>query len=71
MKPPYYMLIDGDSAGPYTIEEMLSRGLDEKTLILDEDSNAWIPARTIPEIAKVLRHAPDTSRRFPTSSLAG
>lgn len=46
----YYLVVDGDECGPYTIDEMIRRGLGQKTPIFDEETNCWVRAETVPEI---------------------
>ena len=50
----YYINIDNEKRGPYSIKELAERGIEATTLVLPADSNDWTPAWQIEELRAVL-----------------
>ena len=51
----YYINIDNEKRGPYSIKELAERGIEATTLVLPADSNDWMPAWQIEELRAVLK----------------
>jgi len=52
--PHYYLSNDGQTAGPFSINDLLTQGLRPSSLLWHEGLTSWQPATTIPEVAALL-----------------
>ena len=50
----YYINIDNEKRGPYSIKELAERGIEATTLVLPAGSNDWTPAWQIEELRAIL-----------------
>lgn len=50
----YYINIDNEKRGPYSIKELAERGIEATTLVLPAGSDDWTPAWQIEELRAVL-----------------
>ena len=60
----YYMVINGQQAGPYEESELLGQGLTRSTLVWREGWSQWTAAGEVPEL-KYLFGGPDGISRQP------
>ncbi|MDO4722556.1 CD225/dispanin family protein [Porphyromonas circumdentaria] len=52
----YYSIINGMQQGPFTLEELLKRGITRDTPLWTEGMVDWLPASGIPEVARHLTY---------------
>ncbi|TXJ63023.1 DUF4359 domain-containing protein [Prevotella brunnea] len=65
----YFISIDNEKRGPYTMKELAERGLDATTLVMPVDKNAWTPAWQIDELRQILMNkSGDAAQRGTTSA---
>lgn len=50
----YYVAVNGESTGPFTLEQLKQRGLTPNTLIWYEGLPSWVAASTVPEVSNYL-----------------
>ncbi|MFN3605486.1 MAG: GYF domain-containing protein, partial [Leptonema sp. (in: bacteria)] len=58
MNERYYIVVNGQQAGPFTIEELKSKGIQPDTLVWTEGLENWTKAKYIPFLKDVLRATP-------------
>lgn len=51
----YHIVADGKAAGPYTVDQLMELGINEKTLVWFQGLPNWVAASTIPEIDAALK----------------
>lgn len=51
----YYISVNNDKRGPYSIEELKARGLTAETLVMAENSDKWTPAWQVEELRPAIR----------------
>lgn len=51
----YYISVNNDKRGPYSIEELKTRGLTAETLVMAENSDKWTPAWQVEELRPAIR----------------
>lgn len=54
METTYYMVIDGQQAGPFVREELKYHSLRPETLVWRAGLENWVPASSLPELADLL-----------------
>lgn len=59
MEPKYYMIIDGNQAGPYPREILAMQGLTPDTFVWREGLEGWVKASALPELSSILHPHPD------------
>lgn len=70
----YWMIEDGNSEGPFSLEELTARGLAAETKVWRQGLPQWTEARLVPELAQIFgvevvekhRAADDAVRHCPT-----
>lgn len=70
----YWMIKDGNSEGPFSLEELTAHGLAAETKVWRQGLPQWTEARLVPEFAQILgvkvvekhRAADDAVRHCPT-----
>lgn len=70
----YWMIKDGNSEGPFSLEELTARGLAAETKVWRQGLPQWTEARLVPEFAQIFgvkvkerrRAADDAVRHCPT-----
>lgn len=50
----YYIAVNQTPVGPFSVEELMERGIKPSDLIWAEGMSGWTPAANIPEIASAL-----------------
>ena len=50
----YFIVENGQQAGPYSIDELLNHGLNSDTLVWAEGMNDWTPAWQVEELKAVI-----------------
>ena len=50
----YFIVDNGQQAGPYTIDDLVKRGLNSDTLVWAEGMTAWTPAWQVEELKNYL-----------------
>ena len=50
----YFIVDNGQQAGPYTIDELVKRGLNSDTLVWAEGMTDWTPAWQVEELKNYL-----------------
>lgn len=50
----YYIIIDNEKRGPYSLNELSERNLEATTLVMAADGTEWLPAWQIEELRAVL-----------------
>ena len=56
MNEQYYMVVDGKSVGPFTLEDLLNHpNLTDETLVWKPGLSEWIQAKTMPEFENKFR----------------
>ena len=51
----YFMIINNQQAGPFSIDELLNKGLQTDTQVWKNGMDNWTPAGQIPELQKLFR----------------
>ena len=51
----YYIKINEEKRGPYSLNELAERKLDATTLVMPTDGVEWVPANQIEELRTLLR----------------
>ncbi|MDA9761252.1 DUF4339 domain-containing protein [Flavobacteriaceae bacterium] len=59
----YYYLKGIEKHGPYSIDEIKSRGLDSKTMILTEGQENWQPLSAYPELNHLKQKSPNKFKK--------
>lgn len=75
----YWMIKDGNSEGPFSLEELTAYGLAAETKVWRQGLPQWTEARLVPEFAQIFgvkvvekhRAADDAVRHCPTHLRAG
>lgn len=52
----YFISINNEKYGPYTLKELKERRIDASTLVMSVGSNTWTPAWQIDELRPILAH---------------
>ena len=52
----YFIVDNGQQAGPYTIDELVKRGLNSDTLVWAEGMTDWTPAWQVEELKTIFMH---------------
>jgi uncharacterized RDD family membrane protein YckC len=58
MEQKFYIAIDGQPAGPFTIEELKSKKIQRETLVWTDGLDNWTKAENIPILKDILRGIP-------------
>lgn len=53
----YFISVNNDKRGPYSLEELKARGITSETLVQAEGSSQWVPAWQIEELRTILLSA--------------
>lgn len=61
----YYISINNEKRGPYSIEELRARGISAETLVMTADSDTWIPAWQVAELRPVIGKAEQSGSEAP------
>lgn len=51
----YYISVNNDKRGPYSIEELKARGITSETLVMAENSTQWVPAWQVEELRSIIK----------------
>lgn len=51
----YYLFIDNEKRGPYSVAELAARGIGAETLVMAEGGGQWIPAWQVEELRPIIR----------------
>lgn len=54
----YFILINDQKAGPFTIEELASKNIGSGTMVWTSGYTTWVPARQVSELADLLANLP-------------
>ena len=54
----YYLVQNGQKAGPFTVEQLLQNGLNPDSLVFTQGMTAWTKAAEVPELVAALAPAP-------------
>lgn len=57
MEKKYYMIIDGNQAGPFSVHEMLGNGLNMNTMVWTAGLSGWVPAGEVPELMSAFNNS--------------
>ena len=57
----YYIIEDNQQAGPFTLDQLRSRGIGYDTSVWTEGMPNWLPASQIPELQQVLGSSQQSS----------
>ena len=57
----YYIIEDNQQAGPFTLDQLRSRGIGHDTSVWTEGMPNWLPASQIPELQQVLGSSQQSS----------
>ncbi len=50
MTNQYYIVVDGNSTGPFSKEGLMAQGINRETLVWREGMSEWAPASSVPEL---------------------
>lgn len=50
----YFININNEKRGPYTLKELAERSIEATTLVMASNSNEWIPAWRVEELRSIL-----------------
>lgn len=62
MSIDYYRVVDGQSQGPMSLQDLINSNPSENTLVWKTGLEKWIPAKDMPELADVLFKTPQEER---------
>lgn len=69
MKRIWYIKIDKDPEGPFSVEELLwDRRVNLDTFVWKEGMPAWLPIRLIPELAPHFSHPDSKDKDLPAEA---
>ena len=54
----YFIVNNGQQAGPFELHELLANGLNANSYVWCEGMPNWLPATQVPEVAALLQQAP-------------
>ena len=54
----YYVLINGIKEGPFSIEELKSKGISRETMVWKAGQSQWLPMYQVPELHDLLKEIP-------------
>ena len=54
----YFIVNNGQQAGPFELHELLANGLNANSYVWCEGMPNWLPATQVPEVASLLQQAP-------------
>ena len=54
----YFIVNNGQQAGPFELHELLANGLNDNSYVWCEGMPNWLPATQVPEVAALLQQAP-------------
>lgn len=54
----YYVNINNEKRGPYTVQELQQRGITAETLVMEENTSQWQAAWQVEELRELLRAVP-------------
>ena len=54
----YYVLINGVKEGPFSVEELKSKGISRETMIWKSGQSQWLPMDQVPELHDLLNELP-------------
>ena len=52
----YYISVNNDKRGPYSISELKARGISSETLVMADGTEQWIPAWQIEELRPIIKN---------------
>ncbi len=58
----FYIIIDGKQAGPFSRDELLSRGLNPNSMVWRAGMSDWMPASQVAELQSLFDNKPRSSR---------
>ncbi|MCS6934865.1 MAG: M48 family metalloprotease [Chitinophagales bacterium] len=58
MSEKFYIAVNGQQAGPFTIEELKGKNIQRDTLVWTEGLDSWTKAENIPMLKEILRATP-------------
>lgn len=53
----YYISVNNNKRGPYSIEELRARGISSETLVMADGTDQWVPAWQVEELRPVIAQA--------------
>ena len=51
----YYLLVENEKRGPYSVAELSARGIGAETLVMVEGGGQWLPAWQVEELRPIIR----------------
>ena len=65
----YYISIDNEKQGPYSLQELEERGIQATTLVMPAGGTRWIPAWQIEELRRILEGNASTENQTGTEGV--
>ena len=65
----YYISIDNEKQGPYSLQELEERGIQATTLVMPAGGTRWIPAWQIEELRRILEGNASTENQTGTEGI--
>lgn len=50
----YFISVNNDKRGPYSVEELKARGITSETLVMADGSSQWMPAWQVEELRPII-----------------
>ena len=63
----YFININNEKRGPYTLKELAERSIEATTLVMDSNSNEWIPAWQVEELRSILMDNSNKNMKEPVN----
>lgn len=63
----YFININNEKRGPYTLKELAERSIEATTLVMDSNSNEWIPAWQVEELRSILMDNSNENMKEPVN----
>lgn len=65
----YYISIDNEKRGPYSLKELAERNIQDTTLVMPADGTEWIPAWQIEELRTILEDKHPSDNQLQTEGV--
>lgn len=66
----YFLVVDGEQAGPFSIEELKSQNINPNSLVWYQGLSEWVEAKTIAELEPLFSSPPPTPTENETPEIS-
>ena len=65
----FFIVLNGLQQGPFTIEQLVDKGINSSTLVWTEKLDNWVEAKNIEDLKEIIRNSPPPIPNFVHKSL--